>query len=80
MLLKSISVASLALAVAAIATIAPTHRARAQDMQAELLGLHQLCDRGDRKACVKFGMILGRAQERHAELRRVHPEWFWWER
>ena len=80
MLLKSISVASLALAVTAVATIAPTHRARAQDMQAELLGLHQLCDRGDRKACVKFGMMLGRAQDRHAEGRRVHPEWFWWER
>jgi hypothetical protein len=57
-----------------------TAPARAQDIQAELLGFHQLCDRGDRKACVRFGMILGRMQERHAEWRRAHPEWFWWER
>ena len=26
--------------------------ARAQEVQAELLGFHQFCDHGDRKACV----------------------------
>lgn len=56
-----------------------TGPAYAQDVQAELMGFHQLCDRGDRKACVRFGMILDRMQERHAEWRRTHPEWFWWE-
>jgi hypothetical protein len=29
---------------------------------------------------VRFGIYLGRAQERHAEWRRIHPEWFWWDR
>jgi len=80
MLLKSMMTTSAALAVVAACTVASPIPARAQsDVQAELLGFHQLCDRGDRKACVKFGMILGRMQERHAEWRRLHPEWFWWE-
>jgi len=80
MLLKSMMTTSAALAVVAACTVASPISARAQsDIQAELLGFHQLCDRGDRKACVKFGMILGRQQERHAEWRRLHPEWFWWE-
>jgi len=80
MLLKSMSVAAIAAAGIVVGAVASTSPARAQDVQAELIGLHQLCDRGDRKACVKFGMILGRMQERHAEWRRAHPEWFWWER
>jgi len=47
--------------------------------EAELVGLHQLCDKGDRKACVRFGMLLGEAKERHADWRRAHAEWWWWE-
>jgi len=80
MLLKSMSVAAIAAAITVVGAVPGTSPARAQDVQAELIGLHQLCDHGDRKACVKFGMILGRMQERHAEWRRAHPEWFWWER
>jgi len=70
MILKSLLTAACAVAIAATCAIVSTAPARAQDVQAELLGLHQLCDHGDRRACVRFGMILG----------RVHPEWFWWER
>jgi len=80
MLLKSLFTAAFAVTIAGTSAIVLTAPARAQDVPAELLGFHQLCDRGDRKACVRFGMILGRMQERHAEWRRVHPEWFWWER
>jgi hypothetical protein len=80
MLSKSILTAVVAATIVGTSAVLPTAPARAQDVQAELLGFHQLCDRGDRKACVRFGMILGRMQERHAEWRRVHPEWFWWER
>ncbi len=80
MLPKSIVTSAAALAVVVAGAMASPAPARAQsDVQAELLGFHQLCDRGDRKACVRFGMILGRMQERHAEWRRLHPEWFWWE-
>jgi len=80
MILKSLLTAACAVAIAGTCAIVSTAPARAQDVQAELLGLHQLCDHGDRRACVRFGMILGRLQERHVEWRRVHPEWFWWER
>lgn len=72
--------AASAVAIAGMSAIASTAPARAQDAQAELIGFHQMCERGDRKACVRFGMILGRMQERHAEWRRAHPDWFWWER
>lgn len=47
--------------------------------EAELVGLHQLCDKGDRRACVRFGMMLGEAKERHTEWRKAHAEWWWWE-
>jgi len=52
---------------------------RAQDREAEIIGLHQLCDRGDRRACVRFGMMIGENRQRHADWRRTHPEFFWWE-
>jgi hypothetical protein len=79
MLLKSMLNAAAAVAIVGTSAILAAGPARAQDVQAELLGFHQLCDHGDRKACVRFGMILGRMQERHAEWRHTHPEWFWWE-
>jgi len=47
--------------------------------EAELIGLRQLCDRGDRQACIRFGFKLGAARERHAEWRRLHPDWWTWE-
>ena len=48
--------------------------------EAEMIGFHQLCDRGDRKACIRFGIMIGENRERHAEWRRLHPEFWWWER
>jgi hypothetical protein len=48
--------------------------------EAEIIGFHVLCDKGDRRACVRFGILLGENRERHAEWRRIHPEWWWWER
>jgi hypothetical protein len=80
MIMKFVLTAACAVAIAGTSAIVSNTPARAQDVQAELIGFHQLCERGDRKACVRFGMILGRMQERHAEWRRSHPDWFWWER
>jgi hypothetical protein len=68
------------MAIAVAASIPMSVAVRAQDRQAEMLGFHQLCDRGDRKACIRFGMLLGQNQERHAEWRKSHPEFWWWER
>jgi hypothetical protein len=67
------------IAIAAATSIPMSIAARAQDRAAEIVGFHQLCDRGDRKACIRFGMLLGQNMERHAEWRRSHPEWWWWE-
>jgi hypothetical protein len=56
----------------------PAHAQNA--VEAEIIGFHQLCDKGDRRACVRFGILIGENRERHAEWRRMHPEWFWWDR
>ncbi len=75
---RLITIAALAVAGATISSAT----VRAEDWtarEAELVGLHKLCDRGDRKACVRFGMLLGEAKERHVEWRKAHAEWWWWE-
>jgi hypothetical protein len=48
--------------------------------EAEMIGFHQLCNKGDRKACIRFGIMIGENRERHTEWRRSHPEFWWWER
>ena len=55
---------------------APAQPNRDERMRA----LHHECDRGDRRACVQFGVMIGESREHHAEWRRSHPEWWWWER
>jgi hypothetical protein len=60
-------------------SLTPT-RAQAQgNVEAEILGFHQLCDKGDRRACVRFGILIGQNQQRHADWRRAHADW-WWEK
>ena len=44
-----------------------------------MIRLHQLCDRDDRRACIRFGFILGENRELQAEWRRSHPDWWDWE-
>jgi hypothetical protein len=65
----------LALVTGAVSSMAADWQAR----EAEMLGLRDLCNKGDRKACVRFGEFLGEAKERHAEWRKTHPDWWWWE-
>lgn len=66
---------------ATAATLLFTAPARAQHArEAEMIGFHQLCERGDRRACIRFGIMLGENRARHAEWRRLHPEWWGWER
>jgi hypothetical protein len=50
------------------------------DFQAQLIGYHTLCDHGDRKACIRFGMLIEHHKDMQAEWRHSHPEWFWWEK
>jgi hypothetical protein len=54
--------------------------AHAQDaVEAEMIGYHQLCQKGDRKACIRFGILIGRNEQRHVDWRRAHADWWWWE-
>jgi hypothetical protein len=57
-----------------------TQRAGAQDWGGEMGRWHALCDHGDRRACVRFGILIGEHRDHEAEWRRSHPEWYWWER
>ena len=80
MILKPLMAAALIAAgisgtAALIAT--PVH---AQDaVEAEMVGYHQLCEKGDRKACIRFGILIGRNEQRHTDWRRAHADWWWWE-
>ena len=66
---------------AAVGTLSFNAPARAQHARdAEMIGFHQLCERGDRRACIRFGIMLGENRAHHAEWRRLHPEWWAWER
>ena len=78
---NGLSFTAAAVLSATAATLSFTVPASAQHArEAEIIGFHQLCERGDRKACIRFGMILGENRARHAEWRRLHPDWWGWER
>ena len=65
--------------VVAVAARAPPAHAQG-NIEAEMIGFHQLCDRGDKRACIRFGILIGENRQRHADWRRLHPDWWWWER
>jgi hypothetical protein len=50
------------------------------ELRERLFELREACEDGDRRACVRFGMILGENRGRQAEWRREHPEIFSFER
>ena len=73
--------AGTALAAVTLGGAAWSTGARAQaGVEMEIVGLHQLCNHGDRRACVRFGMLMGENRRRQADWRRAHADWFWWER
>jgi hypothetical protein len=74
--------ATLAVAVSGLGVLAATSTpARAQsNVEAEILGFHQLCDKGDRRACVRFGILIGENKQRQADWRKTHADWWWWEK
>src|SRR5690242_6782941 len=64
-------------AIISTATMLGSAPVQAQDRPiSEGVRLHQLCEGGDRQACVRFGMMLNENRGRHDEWRRSHPE-FW---
>ena len=50
------------------------------EIRERMLGLRVACDDGDRRACVRLGIIIGEHRERRDEWRRQHPEVFFYER
>jgi hypothetical protein len=50
------------------------------DVSERMLRLREECEGGDRRSCVRFGMILGQYRDRQEEWRREHPEIFSFER
>jgi len=82
MILKSSFMAAMAVttAVAATAVIAPSPARAQSGVEAEMIGYHELCNKGDRRACIRFGILIGENHQRHADWRRAHADWWWWER
>jgi len=50
------------------------------ELSDRMLGLRIACEDGDRRACVRLGIIIGENRERRAAWRREHPEVFFYER
>jgi hypothetical protein len=50
------------------------------ELSERMLGLRVACQDGDRRACVRLGIIIGEHKERHEEWRRAHPDVFFYER
>jgi hypothetical protein len=72
--------AALAVAALGAVTVAPTTARAQNNVEAEIIGFHQLCEKGDRRACVRFGILIGQNEQRHADWRRSHADWWWWEK
>ena len=43
----------------------------------EITGFHQLCEKDDRQACVRIGILIGRNEQRNEEH---HTDWLRFER
>lgn len=52
---------------------------RGDELGLRMAELRGACWQGDRGACVRFGVIIGQHQERVAEWRRDHPDFFFYE-
>jgi hypothetical protein len=58
----------------------PERAAPRDEIRERMLGLRVACEDGDRRACVRLGIIIGEHRERREEWRRNHPEVFFYER
>ncbi|SRR6266540_7467465 len=53
---------------------------RWDETRERMFALRTACEDGDRRACIRFGIIIGENRERRAQWRRETPDLFWWER
>ena len=50
------------------------------ELRDRMLQFREACEDGDRRSCVRLGVIIGENRERRAAWRRDHPELFFYER
>ena len=50
------------------------------ELRERMLELRAGCEDGDRRACVRLGILIGENRERRADWRREHPDVFFYER
>jgi hypothetical protein len=60
--------------------VPPAEDDRWNELRERMFELRSDCDDGDRRACVRLGIIIGENRERRAAWRREHPDLFWWDR
>ena len=58
----------------------PPARVVRDELRDRMLELRERCEDGERRACVRLGIIIGENRERRAAWRREHPEVFFYER
>jgi hypothetical protein len=58
----------------------PARAALRDDLRDRMLQFREACEDGDRRACVRLGILIGENRERRAQWRREHPEVFFYER
>lgn len=66
--------------VAAVPPPPPPRVVAYDELQERMLQLRAGCDDGDRRACVRLGILIGENRARRAAWRREHPEVFFYER
>lgn len=67
-------------APAAAAPVAVAPRVVRDELGDRMVLLREGCEDGDRRACVRLGIIIGENRERRAAWRHEHPEVFFYER
>lgn len=50
------------------------------ELRERLFGLRRGCQEGDRRACVRMGIIIGENRDRVGDWRRENPDMFFYER
>jgi hypothetical protein len=58
----------------------PPPRIVRDELRDRMLRLREDCEDGNRRACVRLGIIIGENRERRAAWRREHPDVFFYER
>ena len=65
---------------APVEAVPPPHPVARDELSDRMLRLRERCDEGDRRACVRMGIIIGENRERRAAWRHDHPDVFFYER